>query len=307
MKRLDPIFSSVVGLTVFQFIYTWTGTGNTYLHWVVYSQEPRPFVYRALIPLLSRALAFLTGFSAETCAVFLAVVAGMGLYFALKYLYILLGMDEKLASIPAFVACEVFCLTLVVSPHVYDVPTALFFTLALIFIARGDDISYLILFPIMTLNRETSFLISLFWVVSSFNKTNGIRFISMSVYQAFVYFVIRYVLALSFASMPGLPAYWYLHDNLVDYFGSLRSILITLSIMTVLMIGVFRGWSSKPMILRTAFLVIFPLQVLLHLTFGVAWEVRTFAESMPILSVLVLWGIEARPRVPMILKTSRQV
>jgi hypothetical protein len=46
--------------------------------------------------------------------------------------------------------------------------------------------------------------------------------------------------------------------------------------------------------LRTAFVLLFPLQVLLHLTLGGAFEIRVYAEVFPVIWLLVLGTVTKR-------------
>ncbi len=297
-KYLDLLFSSMIAITSFQFYFVWSeGLGYSYLHDVAYSFEERPYVYRVLIPFLSRALEFLTGVSAIYCMIILVIASAVGLYFSLKYLYSTFESSNERTSIVSFFICEtLFIIILLTFPHIYDISTAMFFTLALALLARGKLTTYLILFPLATLNRETTFLLTIFWLVYLFKRIPVSSLLCGAVYQVIVYVVIRLVVTSGFAHLPGTSLDWQPMRNLEKFLASPLTTFLLLFAFGLILYGVFIGWSQKPLFLRIAFLIFFPAQVFLHLTLGGAWELRVYAESLPVIFLLIAC-VQLHPRM----------
>jgi len=305
MKKIY-IFDAILAITfmfsVYQLYHIWEAYygGYDYIWAVSHSHEFRPFVYRMLVPLLSRILEYSTGIKSENWLTPLVLVSSIGLYFALKELFIYHGKEEKVASIFSFLSCEAFLFTLIAYPKVYDIPTALGFTLALLLIQKGNHTGYLILFPIMTLNRETTFLMTLFWMVISIGRMSNWKFVFLTMYQVVVYIAIRFILMATFAYLPGELAQWNLRDNFLSYIEYPLLTAFLLIYFTILFHVVLKGMSTETAFITIAFFVIFPIQLVLYFTLGMSWELRVFAESVPTISVLFFSGIENiyRDKIP---------
>lgn len=290
-KHLDYLLAAIIAVTAFQFYYVWIqGLGYPYLHDVVYSMEERPYVYRVLIPLLSRVLQDLTGVDTVTCMIILVVVSAVGLYYSVKYLYSTFESNKDRTSIVSFIICEIIFITIIFSfPHVYDIPTAMFFTLALALLARNELLLYLLLFPLATLNRETTFLLTFFWLIYFFRRISANWLFFGALYQAIVYIAIRFTVTSEFANLPGSTFDWQPMRNLAKYLAFPLPTLFLLSILAILLYAVFKRWSQKPEFLRITFLTLFPAQFFLHFTLGGAWEIRVYLESLPITLLLAFY------------------
>lgn len=127
---------------------------------VVSLNQPRPFVYRQLVPMLARLLMSLH-ISAAWSLVIIVTLAGIGYYLALRKLagrfYQLNDKNELL-----IVGLTIFTLPLLFnSQQVYDLPTAFLFTLSIYCLVTGAILAYLLVFAVACLNRETAFLLIL--------------------------------------------------------------------------------------------------------------------------------------------------
>jgi hypothetical protein len=291
VKRLDLVLVPIVGLSAFQLFYLWTQQGLWYLEAVAMSQIERPFVLRALIPLLSRELAHWTTLNLAYCLMIWVVLSSIGLYFAAKYLYQVFDQNPVNSSIVAFICCELFLFLMLQDPREYDFATAFFFTFSLALLARDKNSAYLLLFPIATLNRETTVLLSLFWAILSFQKMGFPKFMLQGAYQAIVYILIRVMIMRVFTYAPGPLLEWTFTDNVATF---LKEPLKTSVLILLFAFGIYvvtHKWSEKPVFLRLVFLVVFPPLVALHLLVGLWWEVRVYAEIFPVLVMLAIWGI----------------
>jgi hypothetical protein len=288
-RRTSPaiLFPFAVALTAFQLYYVWLGGfGPDYLHSIAYSTIERPYVYRALLPILSRSAEWLTGIPAVSWLIVFVVACGVGLYYALRYLA--RAFYPRRAELAAFAGTEVFFLLILVSPHPYDVATAFLFCLSFALLAHGKYTSYAVVFLLATLNRETTFLLILFFLIRYWRRMPILDYSVMLAFQIGAYAIIQGSLRYIFMDHPGTSADFQPFHNLGVYAGAPVSTLALLTLFAVTLYFVRRGWQGKPLYLRTAFVLLFPLQVLLHLTLGGAFEIRVYAEVFPVIWLLML-------------------
>jgi hypothetical protein len=288
-RRTSPaiLFPALVGLTAFQLYYVWLGGfGPGYLHSVAYSTIERPYVYRALLPVLSRSAEWLTGIPAVSWLIALVILCGVGLFYAMRYLA--QAFYLRRAELVAFAGAEAFFLLILVSPHPYDVATGFLFALAFGLLAHGKYTSYAVIFLLATLNRETTFLLILFFLIRYWRRMPIRDYSVMLAFQIGAYAIIQGSLRYIFMDAPGTSADFQPLHNLGVYASAPWSTLALLALFAVMLYLVCRGRADKPLFLRTAFLVLFPLQVLLHLTLGGAFEIRVYAEVFPVIWLLIL-------------------
>jgi hypothetical protein len=180
---------------------------------------------------------------------------------------------------------------------VYDVATPAFFALSLWALARRRYWLFYLLFPLATLNRETTFLLSAFYVVYFFNGPISRRhWFYGCVYQGAVYILIRLVTMAAFTHLPGAPFILSWRHVLTVYAAN-----YPLTLAFALCLGwigylTLRGWKQKPLFLRTALSIIFPIQFILHIFMGWPYEIRVFAESLPLITVLAAYPIPSTSR-----------
>jgi hypothetical protein len=187
-------------------------------------------------------------------------------------------------------------MSLIVFAKVHDVPTALLFTLAFLLLYQRNFLGYILLFPIVTLNRETSFLLILFWLVWGYQMTRAgyplASYVGLLSYQAVIYLGIRIAIIYIFAYLPGEVFQWNVHKNYVTFTSyPLISISLLLGFL-ILVYVMYRGFPHVPHFFQVALCTVFSLQVLLYLTLGFSWELRVFAESLPVIAVLFTRGIQ---------------
>lgn len=75
---------TTVILTAQQYAH-WAYQNRIRAEWIVYGEEIRPYVYRALIPFLARILVFL-GMGPEQALTIVVVVSAIGLVYGIQYL-----------------------------------------------------------------------------------------------------------------------------------------------------------------------------------------------------------------------------
>jgi len=60
-------------------------------------------------------------------------------------------------------------------------------------------------------------------------------------------------------------------------------------ILSIILYYTLGNWATKPLFLRLAFFILFPLQICLYFLFGTSFETRLFAESTPLITVLIAY------------------
>jgi hypothetical protein len=294
-KHLDLFLVSIVALSSYQFYYVWlVWKGFSYLEIVAYSLESRPFVYRLLVPCLSRMLEQLTGVHAVYCMIFLVVLSSMGLFYSLKYLYTAFVDDEEYAGMFSFIGCEITFLLILIGVKVYDIATVMFFALSLGLLARRKLNIYYLLFVPASINRETTFLLLLFFMVYFLNRIPRQQYFFGVIYQGIAYIVIKLAVMAAYSSVPGTPLQWRPMEVIKGYVDKpvWFAVLLLVFFLGFIVIAL-RRWNDKPMFLRVAFITIFPLQLILHILLGYAYEIRVFAEVFPVLLLLCAWSTKA--------------
>ncbi|RPI93357.1 MAG: hypothetical protein EHM40_10115 [Chloroflexi bacterium] len=294
-KYFDLFLAGIVAFSAYQFHYVWlVWKGFADLERVAYALEDRPFVYRLLVPSLARVLEKLTGIPAVPCMIFLVVLSSVGLFYSLLYLYTAFSAHREPAGMFAFVGCELTFMWILIGVKVYDIATAMFFALALALLARRKFNSYYVLFLIASLNRETTFLLTLFFSVYFFNRMPRRHYFFGLLYQGLAYTVVKITTMILYRDVPGTV----LSLNPV---GVLRgyvdqpvwfAVLLFVFFCLFLVIAIWQ-WNAKPGFLRAAFITLFPALLLLHILMGYPYEIRVFAEVFPVLLMLCAWSIPA--------------
>lgn len=293
-KSLDLLLVSIVGFSAYQFYYVWVAwKGFSYLEVVTYSLESRPFVYRVLLPFLSRALEQLTGIHAVSCMMFLFVLSAVGLFYSLKYLYTAFCENDGYAGMFAFIGCQLTFLFILIGVKVYDVPTVMFFAWSLGLLARGMFNLYYLVFAIASINRETTFLLAFFFAIYFFQRMPWRQYIFGLVYQGIAYMTIKLSIMAYYADVPGEAAQWRPLEVIAGYVDEpeLFAVFFFLFFCAFVLAALYR-WSEKPLFLRVAFLAMFPVLLILHILLGYAYEIRVFVEALPVLLLMCIWSVE---------------
>lgn len=170
--------------------------------------------------------------------------------------------------------------------HVYDVPTAMFFTLALLFFQRRQLRTYACLFPLVCLNRETAILLVLLFAVYFASRLPAREYLFFLLFQLVIYAAVFAALRLAFADAPGQALSISLADNLRTYAGSPLSTALLLGLVGAVGALVARKWYRAPALMRTALLVFAPILVVMYLLVGRSFEVRVFIELVPVVAII---------------------
>jgi hypothetical protein len=83
--------------------------------------------------------------------------------------------------------------------------------------------------------------------------------------------------------------YWRPGDNLVGFLETPNKTIVLFASFGIVAWFALRNWMAKPASLQTAFLVMLPIQMLLHFLAGNPYEIRVYAESLPFVFLLATW------------------
>lgn len=287
--HIDKFFAAIIAFLSWLLLQSWLDRGGYLdLYNVANSLQMRPFVYRILVPMLAQTLSRMAQINTIQATILVLIVFSVVMYYSIKYLYETFG-DDGHGSIVSFVGCLALFALMYQELKVYDIPTTAFFALGLAFLARKRFIAFYILYPIATLNRETTFLLSAFYVLYYFNGPISRRhWFYGCAYQVLTYILIRLVTMAYFADQPGAPFIISSKYLFSVYTTKYFLTFVYFAFIVWLLYITLRRWNQKPSFLRAAFLIIFPIQLVLHFIMGWPYELRVFAESLPIFSVLAM-------------------
>ena len=281
------INSLFVGLVSFVWasIY-WLGDANMWQVEKLTSLDlPKPWVYRQLVPELARLLS-LTGLRIDYALALVVTLSGVAFYLSLRKLYFYYYPESSKGEI--YVVGSVFVGMLVFGYNrlPYDLTTAFLMMLGLYYILTVQNWKYLIVFVFACLNRETSFLLILVYVVVLYYRKYG-SYWWVTACQIYIYGLITYCLRLIFQYNPGSSLWVEPWQNLVRYANHPLQTIIYAMVLAVVLLRVFRNWNSKFYSLRLAFVVIAPILFVMFMVCGQAFEVRVFWEVYPLVVLLI--------------------
>lgn len=187
-----------------------------------------------------------------------------------------------------FVLASVLMLFLLITAdkHIYDLPTALLFTLALLLLEREKFGVYALLFPLVCLNRESAILLPLLFGVHFARRLERRRYLVHLAYQLVVYGTIRLALVGIFAAAPGAPFLVRPLENLQLYGQEPLATRLFLLFVATVGFWIAARWQQAPLLMRRAFALWAPVLVGMYLVSGVSFEVRVFVELLPVVAIL---------------------
>jgi len=244
----------------------------------------KPWVYRQLVPMLARLLESI-GIRIDLAIVLIVTASGIGLYLALRSL-----VNHYYPDNDALVVCSVFAGLLMFgyARLQYDLTTAWLWTLALLYIAKEETYNYLMLFPLICLNRETAFLLIIIYTI---HKPHDI---SETAYQIGVYALVAVALRVMFADNGGVESWVEPLQNIQRFINHPVQTLLHIATAGVMLWIAAKGWQQKPAFLRLAFLVLAPALTAAYIIAGQSFEVRVFWELFPVVVLLALPTITDR-------------
>jgi hypothetical protein len=244
----------------------------------------RPWVYRQLVPLLARLISAL-GVAPDLSIALIVTLSGVGLYVSLRRLALILYGNSDTLEVIVVVSVFLGMLLFGYKRLHYDLMTAFLFTLAPSLLLELKYDKYALLFPLICLNRETSFLLVLFWFVIILEKISFEK-IWLFLYQVFVWLGIRLILNTVFSNNGGADAWIEPLKNVGRFINNPLTTILHFFITAVLLYLVIKDWKYKPRFFKIAFMVFAPLLTSMYFVMGQAFEVRVFWEIYPVIVIL---------------------
>jgi len=298
MKRLAEhalLAAQGVWLTLLWLAYArpfqWPMSGM--LAGLVDGSAPRPFVYRALAPLLVRSLIAVPGVGIQPATVLVVALSFIGWLWALRWLADLV-LPAELPMLATVAAAGPVGLLFVAGGYVYDPLTLALFTLSLALIASGRHWRlYAVVYMLMCFCRETAILLPLVCLARA-----GRRGWPAAVYQAEVWALVRLMLAAAvYGGNPGanFETHWAEHLQwLWNY--PLPNVLALAVYGGALAVAVWR-WQTQPPFMRAAAVVV-PAIFAAYWLVGYPGEIRVCLEAYPVLCLLTWHGVYMRGVLP---------
>ena len=281
---------------------------------VVYGKAYKPYVYRTLVPSTVRLIASTLPTEVKTAinqsnlrigewdydllteywiASTLMFASLLGFGFSIKYLF------NGVYQAPTFFVDAVSLAAIAIVPsffkfynYIYDFPNLFLFTTGLGLMARHKWNFFLILFPLICLNKETAILLTFVYVIHSIKHwkvLNKKQFIYFLLYQIGVFLLIKLGLNWIFRNNLGGTVEFHFFDHntaliLKPHPFSTVFLLLGLTILIV------HKWNEKPVFLRSGIWMLAPL-LTTFLFFGFLDEIRVLYEVYPVLLLLISYSI----------------
>ena len=258
---------------------------------------PFPFRYRVLVPGLAR-LAEGAGVPLHLAYFALATLAVFGLLLAYDR-FLALFVRRDVARVLALgilypLAWNYLGLNRMYFP--FDMPGIALFTLGLVFLARRQWFLFYPLFALATVNRETTWFLTVILIAVEWGRIPGRMLLLHVVAQAAIWVAVKFALAQAY---PGGPQFAnMIGQNVRTWTGMLTFTNLKDWGKLLLMFGGL--WLLVPFVLREQprfvrrALLTFPVFLLPMLVVGTIDEARLYAEWVPLVATACLLALATR-------------
>lgn len=162
----------------------------------------------------------------------------------------------------------------------YDYPQVFLFALGILLLAKDKLTLFYLVYILGMINKETSVLLAIVFAVVYRGRLDTLKYIAHLTALTVIFLIIKLTLQYVYAGNLGHPLYHHVCDHNIAFMLDPKSASEIIS-LTLLIIGLaVRNWRSKPLILRQASVVLWPLFILTFL-FGWIDEVRDLIEVFP--------------------------
>jgi hypothetical protein len=251
----------------------------------------KPFVYRALVPMLAMGLE-LVGVSSGVSLVLVMTFSGVGFYLALRKLALEFSALSDWQELGIMVGVIVSMLLLMRERTPYDLMTAFLFTLGFYYIYTAKVYKYLALFILACVNRETSFLLILILAITWFPLVHKARDIFESAWLRIflgslgIFAITTYAIRQYFADYPGLSLWINPIENLTQL--TQHPYQVISGILLVIGMGLWMFRKHQPAFLKMSFFILAPVLLVMWIVCGQWGELRVFWEVMPVIILLMV-------------------
>jgi hypothetical protein len=316
----------LTGFALFAFLRAkeWRLPTGTPFADLVYGETERPFVTRLLVPGTTRLLTAATPepvrenlgeflsenaaaryvleslnwtpdidvrrYGAETLWALLLLFSCAMLFFcSVRVMHHVLYLSPRTSAI-SVTAAFAFLAPFLNYVHLYDLATLGITTAALAAMAAQRQRTYLVLFVLAVINKETAILLTLVHVLTA-RPTRAVL-----LFQVSIWFLVRSAIGLAFRDNPGSAIEFHLLDHnlqLLRYW-SLSTVLAWIAVVVL----VLADWGQKPRFLRRALIMAW-LLIGFTLFFGFLDELRDYYEVYPVVLFLLLQPLHRLAGHPM--------
>lgn len=260
MKNI--FFATIFSVSTYQ--YTSVLASLPLSYWLHYTQKP--FVFRALIPLLG---------DSPIGILVVTALFGIGLGLAMIYAYKRYWVQSLRNDISLIISFSLVTLIITRYSNYYDFASAFFMLVMLLLWMEKKTLIFLLVFALASLNRETAILIVP--VLFLFRRSNAL-WVSILLFA-----LIRFTLADVYADAGGQAMYVQVAKNISIHLKYWYVSIILLSFSLYLAVIVFRkALTIRPEIFLYI-TIITPSLFAIYIVFGYAFEIRVFAEVLPML------------------------
>jgi hypothetical protein len=285
----------------------------------IYGTAHKPYVYRTLLPSAVRVLSSVVPNNVRTSlsdrietniplkklfiklkwekelaveysiAMLLMFLSLWGFALAIRYFFQLLyGTSPWFSSSVSLLALIGLPPMFQYTSFVYDFPLLFLYTLGLIFLYKQDWKSFLVLYLIACINKETTILLTLIFYIYYKGMLKAEFFRNLLAVQIVIFVIVKMALYLIYLDNPGGLVEFHLIDHNLRLLTGYELPLIVSIIGIVLLI--FYKWEEKPDFLRKSMVAFIPL-VLLTFFLGYIDELRDYYEVYPTVVILISYSI----------------
>lgn len=272
----------------------------------------RPYMYRILVPALSKLFSFLIPSKVidwflaapdpvsdtfrrlagdvhfrEAAFVLVVMFASLTAFALAQRVFLAdLGFNKREQIVlPLLIQMFVLPVTMIAG-YYYDLPQLFLMTLGLLLLHRRRWAGYFAVLAIASLNKETAaFLVAVF-CIHQWHRMPGAAFLRLLAWQGIIVAVIRITTSLLFRDNAGASLVFTVPDQMRIYSEHPFALAATLACFGIITYLVLRQWRSKNEFLRSA-ASIGLIVLVLFIPFGYPLEFRVFLDALPVLGVLV--------------------
>lgn len=279
----------------------------------------KPFVYRTLIPSLTRGMCSIIPYHEKinnffshsayiqksfqwlgwnfgagvesyqlesVIALFLMYGCLLSFMFYFRRLHVLIYPDEL--NVSSFLTPLVSTVCLIVFfffGYIYDFATLFLFTACFVFIKEKKWPLYLLFFILSCFNKETSILLALVFALEYWRKEKMSRkkFLMLITGQISIFIIIRVLLQIIYRNNSGVLVTFFLMHNIYAIIKSATGFALVAIILGII---IFYDWKKKPIFLKHA-ISIFPILIATMIVWGMVVEWRVFYEVYAIMILCV--------------------
>jgi hypothetical protein len=280
---------------------------------VLLGTAERPYAYRVLVPFLTKIVAPIVpdgiirlfsglpypltntfevlrqgGYGREAAVVLtLMFLSLVGFAYAEKnFLKHLSAGSVEQFLLPFFAQLLILPFSLLFG-YYYDLTQILLVALTLNFMLQARWTAYLVLFALASLNKETTSLLVVVFVIYHVRRLPRKKFLELLGMQTILYALVRGSLLYLYRNNPGTQAFFTLRDHYRQYAAQPALLLYTLLFFIVLGILIARSWKQQHPFLQASLALPLLLLALFFIS-GMPMEFRVFLDALPVLALLLV-------------------